>query len=140
VKNDEKTMKRPGFWPYLGASAAVFCLTAPSFAQAGRVQGGPRFQFTQPGYANARPYTRPVNAQGRPVSDQDHAQDQVYRGEVLPLDVLLRKAQKEGRGEYLGVEPDVSSNLYRFKFMRSDGKVVWVDVDARSGAVRSVKQ
>lgn len=141
----EKSMKRPELWPFLGASAIACCMASAALAQAGqtpasRAPGELRFQFTQPGYASSQSSARQVNSRGREISDQDYAQDKRDRREVLPLDVLLSKAQREGRGEFLGVEPDVSSNLYRFKFMRPDGKVVWVDVDARSGAVRSVRK
>ncbi|HEX8443081.1 MAG TPA: hypothetical protein VF631_05480 [Allosphingosinicella sp.] len=36
--------------------------------------------------------------------------------------------------DYLGPELDAGSGRYRLKFMRA-GEVIWVDVDARTGAV-----
>jgi len=58
----------------------------------------------------------------------------------MSLRDLMRSAQRAGRGEYLGVEPNVSSNRYRFKYMRPGNAVVWVDVDARTGEVLSVRE
>jgi hypothetical protein len=77
----------------------------------------------------------PVPPRGRPVSDHDHARETARAGENRGFDELMRSAQSRGRGEYLGVEPDISRNVYRFKFLRSGGNVVWVDVDGRTGKV-----
>ena len=77
----------------------------------------------------------PVPPRGRPVSDHDHARDTARAGENRAFDELMRSAQSRGRGEYLGVEPDIGRNVYRFKFLRSGGNVVWVDVDGRTGRV-----
>jgi hypothetical protein len=71
----------------------------------------------------------------RPVSEQDIVREGTHTGELKPLGELMPRAQAVGRGEYLGVEHDISSNIYRFKFMRSSGNVVWVDMDGRSGKV-----
>jgi hypothetical protein len=71
----------------------------------------------------------------RPVSDQDHAIQRRDTGVIRPLGELHRNAQTVGRGEYLGVEPDIQRGIYRFKFLRPSGKVVWVDVDGRTGRV-----
>lgn len=77
----------------------------------------------------------PRTHQPRPVSDQEHAWQRRESGQNLPFSELMRRAHAVGRGEYLGSEPDISSNLYRFKFMRPGGNVVWVDVDGRTGRV-----
>jgi hypothetical protein len=77
----------------------------------------------------------PVPPRGRPVSDHDHARETARAGENRGFEELMRSAQSRGRGEYLGVEPDISRNVYRFKFLRSGGNVVWVDVDGRTGKV-----
>jgi hypothetical protein len=77
---------------------------------------------------------------GRPVMDHDHARQSARSGENRSFDELLRSAQARGRGEYLGVEPDISRNIYRFKFMRAGGNVVWVDVDGRSARVLSERE
>ncbi len=140
-------MKRHGYWRCLGVGALLSVLAAAGFAQAAQAQasrsagsgGGVQYRYTQPRYAGSLATPQPSNGRGREISDQDHAQTMIERREVLPLGVLLEKAQKQGKGEFLGVEPDIGSNLYRFKFMRADGKVVWVDVNARSGQILSVR-
>ncbi|MFN7173475.1 MAG: PepSY domain-containing protein [Thermaurantiacus tibetensis] len=74
----------------------------------------------------------------RPVSDQDMARTGRERGEILPLDVLMSRAQRYGRGDFLGVE--TGSFVYRFKFRRPAGEVVWVDLDSRSGNLVALRQ
>ncbi len=112
-------------------------------------EGERRFQYTQArplperggGSGGYRaPPARPMMIQGREVSDQDHEIKRRQQGEIMPMENLLRSAQRAGRGEYLGVEPNISSNRYRFKFMRPGSNVVWVDVDARTGQVVSVRE
>jgi uncharacterized membrane protein YkoI len=71
------------------------------------------------------------------VADHDHAHQATRSGENRGFEDLMRSAQARGRGEYLGVEPDIDRNVYRFKFLRSGGNVVWVDVDGRTGRVIS---
>jgi len=71
----------------------------------------------------------------REISDQEHAKDRRDRGQNKSFDELFQRARSVGRGEYLGVEPDISSNIYRFKFMRTSGQVVWVDMDGQTGRV-----
>lgn len=73
--------------------------------------------------------------QPREISDQEHAWMSRQSGQNRSFEELFGRAQSVGRGEYLGVEPDISRNIYRFKFMRPGGKVVWVDMDGRTGKV-----
>ncbi len=84
--------------------------------------------------------TAPASAQGRQISDQEHAWIRRHEGQNRSFEELLEKAEDVGRGQYLGVEPDISRNIYRFKFQRSNGTVVWVDVDGRTGRQLSVRQ
>lgn len=74
------------------------------------------------------------------ISEQRHAVRRREAGDVRPFHELLSRAQSVGRGEYLGVEPDISTNIYRFKFMRAGANVIWVDVDGRTGRVLSARQ
>lgn len=85
--------------------------------------------------AQASPGRFPVERRSREISDQEHAKDRRDRGQNKSFDELFQRARTVGRGEYLGVEPDISSNTYRFKFMRTSGKVVWVDMDGQTGRV-----
>ena len=76
----------------------------------------------------------------REVSDQDRARIGMKSGQNRSLEELLSRARVVGRGEYLGVEPDIHTNIYRFKFMRPGGNVVWVDMDGRTGRVIAERQ
>jgi uncharacterized membrane protein YkoI len=89
----------------------------------------------QPEQAGQLAQYSPVPPRGRAVADHDHARDSTRAGENRGFEELMRSAQSRGRGEYLGVEPDIDRNIYRFKFLRSGGNVVWVDVDGRTGRV-----
>lgn len=75
----------------------------------------------------------------REVSEQEHALRRRESGDLRPFGELLTRAQSVGRGEYLGVEPDLSNSTYRFKFMRPGANVIWVDVDGRTGRVLSAR-
>lgn len=101
----------------MGCSA--LCAAMPAAAMP---MGGPRGGFT------------------REISEQEHALRQREAGEIRPFGELLSRAQNVGRGEYLGVEPDLASGTYRFKFLRAGANVVWVDVDGRTGKVLSARQ
>lgn len=81
------------------------------------------------------PATAEAQRQSREISDQEHAWNSRQSGQNRSFQELYGRAQTVGRGEYLGVEPDISRNVYRFKFMRAGGKVVWVDMDGRTGKV-----
>lgn len=77
---------------------------------------------------------------GGAVLAQDHDdQGQVRRemraGNVRPLRDIEGMVLPQMRGmQYLGPEYDAGAMAYRLKFIR-DGRVVFVDVDARSGRV-----
>ena len=81
-----------------------------------------------------------LRREGRPASDQEHARSQREQGQNRSFEELLKRAGEIGRGQYLGVEPDISRNIYRFKFMRPGGNVVWVDIDGRTGRELAVRQ
>ena len=75
--------------------------------------------------ADARPRDR----------EQDAAFRETRQGNFLPLRQIESRIVPQMRGfSYLGPELDAGSGIYRLKFMRGP-KVVWVDVDARSGRV-----
>ena len=57
----------------------------------------------------------------------------IQEGRSMPLPQLERKVLPfMGGADYLG--PELNGGVYRFKFIQ-DGKVIWVDVDARSGRI-----
>ena len=73
----------------------------------------------------------PATAQRR--GDQYRAYEAHQSGRVLSLREIEDRVLPRMRGStYLG--PEFDGGVYRLKFMRS-GSVIWVDVDARTGAV-----
>jgi uncharacterized membrane protein YkoI len=71
---------------------------------------------------------------------RDREQDAAYRaaqeGRIMPLRRIERQVVPRMDGaDYLGPELDARSSTYRLKFMRN-GRVIWVDVDAKTGRVR----
>lgn len=73
----------------------------------------------------------PSQAQRR--GDQYQAFEARKSGRVLSLRDIEDRVLPQMRGStYLG--PEFDGGVYRLKFMRR-GSVIWVDVDARTGAV-----
>lgn len=75
----------------------------------------------------------PALAQSR--SDQGQARKEMKAGNVQPLREIEGRVLPRMRGmQYLGPEYDAAAMAYRLKFIR-DGRVVFIDVDARSGQI-----
>jgi hypothetical protein len=71
--------------------------------------------------------------QAPPESDQERAYSSLKEGRSMPLPEIERRIIPRMKGyQYLG--PDFRGSSYRLKFMK-EGRVVWIDVDARSGRV-----
>ena len=67
--------------------------------------------------------------------EQDAARRAMLEGEVMPFAIIKRRVEAAmGDATYLGSEFNPSSNRYRLKYVK-DGKVVWVDVDGRTGDI-----
>lgn len=80
--------------------------------------------------------TMPDAAALGPKDEQDAARRAMLEGRVMPFAVIKRRMEGEmGDATYLGSEFHEDSNRYRLKYVR-DGRVVWVDVDGRTGEVR----
>jgi len=76
-------------------------------------------------------------AQSGTRDDQAFAREQVDAGKVLPLRDIEKRVLPQMKGmQYLGPSYDSVAKAYRLRFMKN-GKVVFVDVDARSGRVLS---
>jgi len=72
--------------------------------------------------------------------EQGEARKDLNEGRVLPLREIEKKIVPQMRGmQYLGPAYDSVAMAYRLKFIK-DGKVVFVDVDARTGRVLSRSQ
>jgi len=78
----------------------------------------------------------PLAAQAEPRRDpQGDVRKDMREKAVRPLSEIERRVMPMMRGmQYLGPEYDAVAMAYRLKFIR-DGRVVFVDVDARSGQV-----
>jgi uncharacterized membrane protein YkoI len=70
-----------------------------------------------------------------PVREQGQVRKEMRAGNVRSLREIEQRVLPTMRGmQYLGPEYDPGAMAYRLKFIR-DGRVVFVDVDARTGAV-----
>lgn len=68
-------------------------------------------------------------------NDQGEARKEMRAGNVLPLREIEGRVVPQMRGfEYLGPAYDSTAMAYRLKFMRGP-KVVYIDIDARTGRV-----
>ena len=68
-------------------------------------------------------------------NDQGKARKEMRAGNVLPLREIEGRILPRMRGfQYLGPAYDSTAMAYRLKFLR-ESQVVYVDVDARTGAV-----
>ena len=75
----------------------------------------------------------PAAAQTR--GDQDQARKEMKAGNVRSLREIERNVLPRMKGsQYLGPEYDAVAMAYRLKFIR-EGRVMFVDVDARSGKI-----
>ena len=67
--------------------------------------------------------------------DQDAAFEAMREGRIMPLRSIESRVLPRYPGAvYMGPEYDAPTQRYRMKFMRG-GRVIWVDVDARSGRI-----
>ena len=68
-----------------------------------------------------------------PEREQQSVLEATREGRSLPLPMLEQQVlPRMGGADYLG--PEFNGGVYRFKFMR-DGRVIWVDVDGRTGRI-----
>lgn len=77
----------------------------------------------------------PVPAAAQPRSDQGEARKEMHAGNILRSREIEARILPTMRGsEYLGFAYDATAMAYRLKFIR-EGRVLFVDVDARTGRV-----
>ncbi|MCT2559777.1 PepSY domain-containing protein [Tsuneonella sp. YG55] len=73
-------------------------------------------------------------------NDQGEARKEMRAGNVLSLREIEGRVLPQMRGtEYLGPAYDSTAMAYRLKFIK-DGRVTYVDVDARTGRVLGVSR
>ena len=71
----------------------------------------------------------------QPRSDQGAARKEAQAGHILKSrEIEARILPMMGNAEYLGFAYDSTAMAYRLKFIR-EGRVLFVDVDARSGRI-----
>lgn len=74
-------------------------------------------------------------AAASPGDEQGEARREMKAGNVLSLREIERRVLPQMKGsEYLGPAYDAAARAYRLKFIR-DGRVNYVDVDARTGRI-----
>ena len=68
---------------------------------------------------------------------QAEIRELVRQGAILPLDTILERfpATEYGKLLDLEVEREGGRLVYEFEFLRADGRILEVEVDARDGAV-----
>ncbi len=80
-------------------------------------------------------YVSPGIAGAQSRSDQGEARKEMRAGNVLSLREIERRVLPQMRGsEYLGPSYDATARAYRLKFIK-DGRVTYIDVDARTGRI-----
>lgn len=78
-----------------------------------------------------------LGAQDQFRSEQNEARKEMQAGTQLSLREIERRVLPQMQGsEYLGPAYDSVARAYRLKFIR-EGRVTYVDVDARSGRIIS---
>jgi Ni/Co efflux regulator RcnB len=85
----------------------------------------------------------PAFAQNRErarTDEQTSAREHMQAGRNMPIREIERRIIPQMQDdEYLGFEYDPAAQAYRLKFIR-EGKMIWVDVDARNARVLRVSR
>jgi uncharacterized membrane protein YkoI len=72
--------------------------------------------------------------------DQNHAREDMQQGNVRSLRQIEQSVLPRMKGaQYLGPEYDSAAMAYRLKFIK-DGRVTFVDVDARTGRILGISR
>ncbi|MDP2264189.1 MAG: PepSY domain-containing protein [Hydrogenophaga sp.] len=74
---------------------------------------------------------------GSDERDHDRARNALQAGEVLPLKSLLTQLERTHPGQVLEVELEHEHGLwvYEFKLLQPDGRLVRLELDARTGTL-----
>ncbi|HEY6964804.1 MAG TPA: PepSY domain-containing protein [Erythrobacter sp.] len=76
-----------------------------------------------------------VSAQDQPRGDQGEARREAQAGNIMRSSEIEARILPTMRdAEYLGFAYDSTARAYRLKFIK-DGRVTYVDVDARTGRI-----
>ena len=68
---------------------------------------------------------------------QAEIRELVRQGEILPLETILARfpAKEYGKLLDLEVEREHGTVVYEFEFLRTDGRIVEIEVDAKNGRI-----
>jgi hypothetical protein len=71
------------------------------------------------------------------ASEQDRARRDMLESKSMPFSIIKRRTESAmaEEGTYLGVAPSPRDGVYRMQFLRKDGRVIWVDVDGKTGDI-----
>jgi uncharacterized membrane protein YkoI len=74
-------------------------------------------------------------AMARREGDHDQARQALAAGEVMPLRSLLQQLEREHPGQVLEVELEAHHGawVYEIKLLQTDGQLIKLKLDARSG-------
>lgn len=78
-----------------------------------------------------------LEAQRFSRDEQDEARENMLDRKVMPFSIIKRRTEQAMSGEasYVGTAPSPREGVYRMQFLRKDGKVIWVDVDGKTGDI-----
>lgn len=70
-------------------------------------------------------------------NDQNQARENMLDRKVMPFSIIKRRTESamENEASYVGVAPSPREGIYRMQFLRKDGRVIWVDVDGKTGDI-----
>jgi uncharacterized membrane protein YkoI len=69
--------------------------------------------------------------------DHDRARQALEAKEILPLQTLLARIERQHPGQIMEVELEREHGRWRYeiKLLRSDGRLMKLDIDARDGSI-----
>ena len=69
--------------------------------------------------------------------DQAEIRELVRQGEIMPLETILAQLPAADFGKLIDLEVERENGVvvYEFEFLRTDGSIVEVEVDARNGKI-----
>ena len=68
---------------------------------------------------------------------QTEIRELVRQGEILPLETILAQFPPKEYGKLLDLEVEREQGrvVYEFEFLRSDGRIIEIEVDAKNGRI-----
>jgi uncharacterized membrane protein YkoI len=68
---------------------------------------------------------------------QAEIREMVRQGEILPLETILERFPPDEYGKLLDleIEREHGAVVYEFEFLRADGRIVEIEVDASNGMI-----